>query len=91
MIFVLEIMLRNEVKILFIMSKKIESWEVSGNVRTGEIKGKYQKEQPMFPYGCQWGCNRQNVVTKAGNSCGRQSCNEAWTKAKSWSHKLGLK
>jgi hypothetical protein len=45
----------------------------------------------MFPYGCQWGCNRENVVSKPGNSCGRPACNKAWTEAKSWTHKMGLK
>lgn len=73
------------------MSRKKESWEISGNPKTGDVKGKYEKEQPMFPYGCQWGCNRENVCSAPGNSCGRPGCNKAWTEAKSWSHKLGLK
>ena len=31
-----------------------------------------------FPYRCEWGCGRQNVVSKIGNSCGRANCNAAW-------------
>lgn len=45
----------------------------------------------MFPYGCQWGCARENVCSKPGNSCGRPACNNARTKNKSFMFKLGLK
>eukprot|EP01133_Synstelium_polycarpum_P014215 gene14215-16762_t len=40
---------------------------------TNETSTPYEK----FPYGCQWGCGRLNVVSSPGNSCGRASCNDA--------------
>ena len=47
------------------------------------LKSETKTETSMFPYGCQWGCGRQNVVSKPGNSCGRPACNDARS-AKSW-------
>lgn len=49
----------------------------------------FQKESgPTFPYGCKWGCGRENVCSQPGNSCGRAGCNEAY-KNRSLKEKVG--
>jgi hypothetical protein len=47
----------------------------------------------QFPYGCQWGCNRENVCSVPGNSCGRFQCNENRANRGFWNRvtdKVGL-
>ena len=43
----------------------------------GEVSRKVEETKATFPFGCQWGCKRQNVVSQPGNSCGRPECNRA--------------
>ena len=43
------------------------------------INYKSKESAPTFPFGCKY-CGRANVCSRAGNSCGRSTCNSAWTK-----------
>jgi hypothetical protein len=57
------------------------------NTKYGGVS--YEKEsENTFKYGCKWGCGRENVCSKPGNSCGRAGCNEAY-KNRSLKEKIG--
>ena len=57
-------------------SEKEEEWIVT----TPHGVVHYKIKKPMFPYGCVY-CNRENVTSSAGGSCGRSACNDAWREA----------
>jgi hypothetical protein len=57
---------------------KHPGYSYEGNFSGPQVSGSFkaQKESSnTFPYGCKWGCERANVCSKPGNSCGRNSCN----------------
>jgi hypothetical protein len=59
------------------MSQTTKNTTLTGKYGPATASYSSTTTQGTFPYGCQWGCGRQNVVSQPGNSCGRAACNDA--------------